>query len=171
MIKYIGMVLIAVSCTAGGFMFSSKINLKLKQIESFVRFFDYIIKYINIYKYPIEKIFIIYSDTDLENCGFLNKLVKNGRVNGVYINPWETSLEECKNDGLIFFTEEEFNIIKEFGSKLGCGRAEEQLYHMNLYKDKLVKLYEDAHVKDLNRAKFYKISGGLLGIFICILLF
>ena len=171
MIKYIGMALIAVSCTAGGFLFSNKINLKLKQIESFICFFDYIIKHINIYKYPVEKIFAVYSDNNLENCGFLNKLAKNGRTNGIYTNPWEVSLEECKTEGLIFFTNEEYNIIKEFGSKLGCGYADDQIYHMNLYRDKLNKLYEEEYVKETNRAKLYKLSGGLIGIFICILLF
>jgi len=170
MIKYTGMILIAVSCTAGGFLFSGNIKSRLKQIEGFIRFFDYIIKYIDIYKYPVEKIFAAYSDDVLENCGFLDKLAKNGRVNGLYMNPWEISLDECKNEGLIFFKDEEFDIIKGFGSKLGTGRADEQLYHMNLYSDRLNKLYEEEYTKEINRSKLYKISGGLVGIFICVLM-
>ena len=173
MIKYIGMVLIAISCTAGGFMFSDRIKLRLKQIESFLRFFDYIIKYIDTYKYPVERIFAEYSDSDasLKSCGFLDKLLKNGRVNGVYTNPWENSLDQCKNEGLIFFKDEEFEIIKEFGSKLGSGRADDQICHMNLYREKLNKLYEEEYAKEINRSKLYRISGGLLGIFICVLIF
>ena len=170
MIKYIGMALIAVSCTAGGFLFSSKISLKLKQLESFMCFFDYIIQHINIYKYPVEKIFADYTDSNPGNCEFLDKLVKNGRVNGLYANPWEISLEQCKNEGLIFFTKEEFNIIKEFGSKLGSGRADDQIYHMELYKDKLKKLYDKEYDPETNRARLYKISGALIGLFICVLL-
>ena len=165
------MALIAASCTAGGFLFSDKISLKLKQLESFICFFDYIIEHINIYKYPVEKIFAVYSDNNLENCGFLNKLAKNGRMNGIYTNPWETSLDECKNEGLIFFSDEEFNIIKEFGSKLGQGSADDQIYHMNLYREKLSGLYNEEYTKELSRVKLYKLSGGLIGIFICILLF
>ena len=175
MIKYIGMLLVAVSCTAGGFMFSDRIKLRLKQIESFLRFFDYIIKYIDIYKYPIEKIFKDYYDTDsngsLKSCGFLDKLKKNGRVKGLYANPWEISLDECKNEGLIFLKSEEFKIIKEFGSKLGSGRADAQTEHMNLYKNKLKKLYDEEYTKEMNSSKLYKVSGGLLGIFLCILMF
>jgi len=170
MIKYIGMILITVSCTAGGIVFSNNIRSKLKQIESFIRFFDYIIKYIDIYKYPVERIFTAYSDDVLENCGFLDKLAKNGRINGLYANPWEMSLEECKNERLVAFKNEEFEIIKEFGSKLGNGRADEQICHMNLYKEKLSKLYDEEYTKEINRSKLYKISGGLLGIFICVLM-
>jgi len=170
MLKYTGMILIAVSCTAGGFLFSNNIKLRLKQIESFICFFDYIIKYIDIYKYPVEKIFAAYSDDVLETCGFLDKLIKNGRVNGLYTNPWEISLGECKNGGLIFLKGEEYNIIKEFGAKLGAGRADEQIYHMNLYREKLGNLYEEEYTKEINRSKLYKISGGLAGIFICVLM-
>ena len=171
MIKYMGMILVAVSCTAGGFLFSDRINSRLKQLESFIRFFDYIIKYIDIYKYPVEKIFIGYSDNNLENCGFLDKLVKNGRINGMYANPWEISLEQCKNEGFIFFKDEEFNLIKEFGSRLGSGRADDQIFHMNLYREKLSKLYDGEREKEINNSKLYKISGGLLGIFLCVLMF
>ena len=173
MIKYIGMVLIAVSCTAGGFMLSDRVKLRLKQIESFLRFFDYIIKYIDKYKYPVERIFKEYQDSDasLKNCGFLDKLLKNGRVNGVYANPWETSLEECKTEGLIFLKDDEFEIIKEFGAKLGRGRSDDQICHMNLHREKLGKLYEEEYVKETNTSKLYKISGGLVGIFLCVLMF
>ncbi|MCL2096618.1 MAG: stage III sporulation protein AB [Oscillospiraceae bacterium] len=171
MIKYIGMILIALSCTAGGFLFSDRIKTRLKRIDGFIRFFDYIIKHIETYKYPVERIFADYSDGNLENCGFLDKLVKKGRVNGLYANPWEVSLEECKNEGNIFLKSEEFGIIKEFGSKLGSGRADEQIYHMNLYREKLNKLYEEEHDKELNTSKLCKIAGGLVGVFLCILLF
>ena len=170
MFKYIGMILVAVSCTAGGFLFSNNIKLRLKQIESFIRFFDYIIKYIDIYKYSVERIFTVYTDDILNNCGFLDKLVKNGRINGLYANPWEISLNECKNEGLVFFTDEEFDIIKEFGAKLGAGRADEQIVHMNLYREKLSKLYEEEYIKEINKSKLYRISGGLLGVFICVLM-
>ena len=175
MIKYIGMVLLAISCTAGGFMFSDGIKLRLKLIESFLQFFDYIIKYIDISKYPVERIFINYSNLDsngdLKSCGFLDKLLKNGRINGVFANPWEISLDECKNEKLIFLKDQEFEIVKEFGSKLGIGWADEQIRRMNLYREKLNKLYEEEYVKELNRSKLYKISGGLLGVFLCILMF
>jgi stage III sporulation protein AB len=171
MIKYIGMILIAVSCTAGGFFFSDRIKIRLKRIESFIQFFDYIIKHIEIYKYPVERIFADYTDGNLKTCGFLDKLAHNGRVNGVYANPWEISLEECRNEGHIFFKNEEFDIIKEFGSKLGAGRAEEQISHMNIYKDKLSSLYEEERERELNTSKLYKIAGGLVGAFLCILLF
>ena len=170
MLKYIGMALIAVSCTAGGFLLSDKIKLKLKQLESFICFFDYIIKHISVYKYPVEKIFVIYSDGNLEHCGFLDKLVKNGRVNGIYNNPWELSLEQCRSEGAVFFRKEEFDIIKEFGSKLGSGRADDQIYHMELYRDKLRKLYDEEYGQELNRAKLYKLSGALTGLLICVLL-
>jgi len=171
MIKYTGMILIAVSCTAGGYLFSNKIKLRLKQIEGFLHFFDYIIKYIDLYKYPVERIFTAYSDGNLEACGFLDKLAKNGRVNGLYANPWEISLDECRIEGLVFFKDEEFHIIKEFGAKLGSGHADDQICHMNLYRDKLSKLYGEEYAKEINRSKFYKISGGLLGIFLCVLMF
>ena len=153
-------------------MFSDRIKLRLRQTESFLRFFDYIIKYIDIYKYPVERIFAEYSDSDndLKACGFLDKLIKNGRVNGVYINPWEISLDECKNEKLIFLKNAEFEIIKEFGSKLGSGRVDEQISRMNLYRDKLSKLYDEEYAKEINMSKLYKISGGLLGIFLCVLI-
>lgn len=168
MIKYAGMILIAVSCTAGGFLFSGNIKSRLKQLEHFIKFFDNIIEYIKIYKYPIEKIFTVYQNKDLEF--FLDKLAKNGRIDGVYKNPWERTLQECADEGLIFFKEDEFNIIKEFGARLGIGRAEEQIYHMNLYVEKLREIYKDESKQALNLAKLYSWSGGLIGIFICILL-
>ena len=168
MIKYAGMILIAVLCTACGFLFSDNIKYKQKQLENFIKFFDNIIKYIKIYKYPVEKIFAVYHDEGLEF--FLDKLKKNGRINGIYKNPWEISLQECRDEGLIFFKNEEFKIIKEFGARLGTGRAEEQLAHMNLYADKLKKIYKEESVGELNLAKLYRWSGGLIGLFICILL-
>ena len=166
------MVLIAVSCTAGGFLYSDRIKSRLKQIESFMRFFDYIIKYIDIYKYPVERIFTGYSglDGNLEKCGFSDKLKKNGRINGLYENPWGISLDECKNEGVVFFKPEEFEIIKAFGAKLGTGSSDDQICYMNLYREKLRKLYEEEYAKEINQSKIYKISGGLLGIFLCVLM-
>lgn len=168
MIKYAGMILIAASCTAGGFLFSGNIKYRLKQLEQFINFFAHIIEYIKIYKYPVEKIFTGYQNKDLEF--FLDKLAKNGRIDGVYKNPWEISLQECADEGLVFFKEDEFNLIKEFGARLGIGRAEEQIYHMNLYAGKLKEIYADESKQALNLAKLYSWSGGLVGIFICILL-
>jgi len=168
MVRYAGMILIAASCTAGGFLFSDKIKYRLRQLEDFIKFFDSIIKYIDIYKYPVEKIFTIYQDKNLEF--FLDKLVKNGRIDGVYKNPWEISVQECAGEGLIYFKDEELSVIKEFGARLGIGRAEEQTAYLSLYSEKLKKIYANACEQELNSAKLYRWSGGLIGIFICILL-
>jgi stage III sporulation protein AB len=169
MLKYAGMILIALSCTAGGFIFSNNIKNRLKQIEDFIKFFDSIINYIDKYKYPVEKIFTVYNDKNLEF--FLSRLVKNGRVDGVFKNPWESSLQECADEGLIYFKDEEFKIIKEFGARLGIGRAEEQISRMKSYSDKIKNIYDGKAVEqELNLAKLYRWSGGLAGIFICILL-
>ena len=168
MIKYAGMILIAAACTAGGFFLSNNIKHRLRQTEKFMSFFDNIIKYIDIYKYRIEKIFNIYDDKELDF--FLDKLRKNGRIDGIYKNPWEVSLQECRGEGLIFFKDGEYEIIKEFGVRLGIGRAEEQIAHMNLYAGKLRELHKSEHERELNLAKLYRWSGGLIGLFICILL-
>ena len=174
MIRYAGMILIAASCTAGGFFFSDRIKYRLRQIESFIHFFENIIGYIETYNYPVEKIFITYQAKNNghgKNTGFfLEKLIKNGRVDGIYKNPWETSLRECADEGLIFFTDEELGVIKGFGERLGDGRAEEQAAHMKLYYGKLKKIYEKASERELNLARLYRWSGGLTGIFVCILL-
>jgi len=42
---------------------------------------------------------------------------------------------------------------------------------MYLYRDKLQNLYDDEYHKETNNSKLYKISGGLLGIFLCVLIF
>ena len=168
MLKYTGMILIAVSCTGCGFLFSNNIKYKLKQLEIFIKFFDNIIKYISEYKYTVEKIFKIYQDDELRF--FLDKLEKNGRVDGIYKNPWEISLLECRDEGLIYLKDKEYKIIREFGSRLGTGRAEEQLTHLNIYAGKLREIYESERERELNLAKLYRWSGGLVGLFICILL-
>ena len=168
MIKYAGMVLIAVSCTGCGFLFSYNIKYKLRHIEVFIKFFDNIIKYIRIYKYPVEKIFAVYHDEDIKF--FLDKLNKNGRVDGIYKNPWEITLQECRDEGLIFFKDKEYKIIKEFGARLGIGRAEEQITHLYLYAGKLKELYKKENERDLNLAELCRWSGGLAGLLICILL-
>ena len=168
MIRYAGMALIAISCTVGGFFFSGKIKYRIEQIEHFLNFFDSIITGIEVYKYPVERIFASYSNKNLEF--FTDKLIKNGRIDGVYKNPWEISLNECIDEGLLFFKDEEFDIIKEFGMKLGDGRAEEQAAHMNLYAEKLKNIYDASREREMNMATLYRWSGGLIGIFICILL-
>ena len=168
--KIAGMFLIIISCTAGGYAISEKIRLRIRQIEAFLNFFDYIIKSIAVYKYPIEKIFMLYSNPTLENCGFLNKLAKNGRINGVYINPWRASLEECRDEQLLNLKEDEFKIIALFGGRLGIGQLDEQLHHMTVCKDKLRDLYKEQNEKAVKDMKLYRLSGGLIGLFICILL-
>jgi len=162
------MILIAAACTACGFIFSGNIRKRLRQLELFISFFDDIIKYIEVYKYTVEKIFIVYDDAELKF--FLDKLKKNGRIDGVYRNPWVRTLQQCKDEGLLYFKEREFNIIKEFGSRLGAGRAEEQLAHLNLYADKLKDIYASESERELNHAKLYRWSGGLVGLLTCILL-
>jgi len=168
MIRYAGMILIAVSCTAGGFFFSGKIKYRIEQVEHFLNFFDSIITGIEVYKYPVEKIFAAYRNKDLEF--FTDRLMQNGRIHGVYKNPWEVSLKECADGGFLFLKHEEFDIVKDFGAKLGEGRAEEQAAHMNLYAGKLKALYKGSYERELNLATLYRWSGGLIGIFICILL-
>ena len=168
MIRYAGMILIAAACTACGFIFSGNIRQRLRQLEIFIKFFDEIIKYVEIYKYPVEKIFNIYDESELNF--FIDKLRKHGRIDGVYKNPWLIALQECKDKGLIFFKEQELNIMKKFGACLGVGRAEEQLVQLNLYADKLKEIYANESERELNHAKLYRWSGGLVGLLICILL-
>jgi stage III sporulation protein AB len=168
--KVAGMFFIIISCTAGGYAISSKISLRMRQINGFLDFFEYIIKSITVYKYPIEKIFILYSNSILEECGFLGKLAKNGRVNGVYINPWKTSLNECKEDQTLNLKDDAFKIIALFGERLGVGQLDEQLRHMTVCRDKLQNLYKEQNEKAVKDMKLYRLSGGLIGLFICILL-
>ena len=168
--KITGMFLIVLSCTSGGYAISRKIGLRIRQIEAFFSFFEYIIKSITVYKYPIEKIFMMYSNPVLEECGFLDKLAKNGRINGVYINPWNISLEECREEQTLNLKDDEYKIILFFGERLGIGQLDEQLYHMNLCRDKLRDLYSEQNEKAIKDMKLYRLSGGLIGLFICILL-
>lgn len=168
--KIAGMFLVVISCTAGGYAISGKIGLRIRQIEGFLSFFEYIIKSVSVYKYPIEKIFMLYSNAALEECGFLSNLAKNGRVNGVYINPWKNSLEECREKQMLVLKDDEFKIISFFGERLGIGQLDEQLYHMTVCKDKLQNLYKSQNEKAVKDMKLYRLSGGLIGLFICILL-
>ena len=142
----------------------------MSQINGFLDFFDYIIKSVTVYKYPIEKIFMLYSNAVLEECGFLEKLAKNGRVNGVYINPWKNSLAECREEQSFNLKDDEYKIISFFGERLGIGQLDEQLHHMTVCKDKLQSLYKEQNEKAVKDMKLYRLSGGLIGLFICILL-
>lgn len=168
--KLTGMFLIVASCTAGGFAISGKIGLRMKQIDSFLDFFEYIIKCVTVYRYPIEKIFALYSNPVLDECGFLGKLAKNGRINGVYLNPWKISLEECMEEQKLSLKDGEYKIIEFFGDRLGIGQLDEQSHHMTSCRDKLRGLYKEQSEKAGKDMKLYQLSGGLIGLFICILL-
>lgn len=168
--KLTGMFLIVASCTAGGYAISGRIGLRMKQIAAFLDFFEYIIKCVTFYKYPIEKIFALYSNPVLDECGFLGKLAKNGRVNGVYLNPWKASLAECTEGQTLSLKDAEYKIIESFGERLGMGQLDEQAYHMTVCRDKLQNLYKEQNEKAGKDMKLYRLSGGLIGLFVCILL-
>ena len=166
MIKYAGMALVLASCSVCGFLFAADIRRRLSQLEAFVKFFDSVIKYIEVYNYPVKKIFEVYRDDDL---GFFIERLK-GSGDGIYVNPWAAALQECKAEGLLFLKDKEYALVKSFGEQLGVGRADEQAARLGIYAGGLREIYADEREQGLNHAKLFRWAGVLVGLLICILL-
>lgn len=154
-LKTIGIILILTISAVIGFVLSSNLRTRLKNISSLRSFIEHISENIQLYKTPLDEIYSSYYDEYLEKTGFLKDL-----DSGLY--------SSAKNSGLLY-GDEETKIIKTISDRLGYGTAEDMGKLCFSSIDKL-RYLEDKLKKELpDKQKVYRTISILAGASIVIM--
>lgn len=160
MIKMLGIILVIISGSAGGYFASVRLSRKVRFIEEFLEFVQRVKNEIRYTRRPIAEIvqnhvkssqFYSYIKTCLE----LNK-------KGVpFPTAWKNAFYPCKDETGI--TSELFRLITDFGENIGSGDTEAQINYCEYTSDS-VKIQLDSAKKDREtKGKLYKILGTCAG--------
>ena len=163
--KTVGVLMIFVCCTAGGFVLAGREKEKLSECEAFLRLFLYVRNQIQYFLSPTRQIFEEFRDTVLEENGFLPLL--RAERQGVYQSNWTAALDGCRFTG----DNETKNIIREFGEAIGKSNRDMQIasfdYDIKLLTEKTERIRSSLE----KNMRLYRAMGFALGAAAAILLF
>ncbi len=157
--------LIVISSCLGGY-FSRRLKIRctfLKNISYMLEEISLMIEYDAAEVWDIIK--RLCGNKRFEELDFLKSIHLEKKSNFSYL--WEKSISEKKYD---FLTDEELELIKDIGRKLGktdiCG----QLNNIKYEKNELEKMLKNAEEEYIAKGRLYRSFGVLCGAFIAILL-
>ena len=159
-LKIIGVLLLVVTTTLCGFLMAEKLKLRRDYLISFIDFL-YNLE-VNI-RFTNEDIFLLI--TKSAKGDMLNF---NADFGDSYSEYWSTYISRIpSNYGL---TDDDYTLLKDFGSNLGTSDVEGQKSHIELYKNLFSKQLANAELEYTNKSKLYKILGFFLGTVIALMI-
>lgn len=156
--KILGILLIFLVCSFGGFSVSGIYKKRTEQLEAFRNFIVFIGVQIESYRTPLDIIFSRYRNKVLDKCKFTEKLSEIG---------WERALNETSAD--FFLSEREMIELKNFFAHLGTFDGENAVKHC-LYYEKIFSAFASkAKEEAIPKSKICRALGFLAGIMIAVL--
>lgn len=162
--KTVGVLLIFVCCTSGGFILSLREKDKLNECEAFLRLFMHIKNRIGFFLAPTKSIFEEYEDETLEENGFL-PILRRERA-GAYQSNWDAALDGCRFCG----DSETKNIIREFGEAVGKSNRDMQIVSFDYGIKLLGEKAEQIRASLPKKTRLYRAMGFAIGAAAAILL-
>ncbi|MCI8387650.1 MAG: hypothetical protein HFE63_04200 [Clostridiales bacterium] len=157
MIRFVGSLLVFISCTLVGFSAAKMYRLRVMQLEAFVRLIAHIKAQIEYYRAPLDRIFDGYESELI--CEFIDGARKYGAAE---------AFVSCRNR--MYVSESEADELEKFFAGLGMHNVGEESSHCAYFEKRLGELLSSARGEIDKRAKLCRTFGILIGFLIAILL-
>lgn len=167
MFKIIGALLIISASSIAGFFQSEKLNKRVSFLEQYINFINDINTQIRFTMQPIENIIKTCASSEIFK-EFITAINKKINKNVAFNKAWESSIEILRDEFCL--KENEINLVKKFGEKLGCSDICGQQAHckMNLnFAKEALKAAKDEKNK---KGKLYKVLGVSAGVCIALII-
>lgn len=152
----VGAVIVIAASAGAGYLMCEGMRERLRAICALSGFVELVSLNIELYKTPLEEIYALVKDQYLHRCCFTERL-----NSGVY--------QAALSSGLLR-GEEEKEIIRAFGDKIGTGNAEDMV-RLCTYTDKRLKNIEEKLRRELpDKQRVYRTISFLAGVSAVIML-
>ena len=149
--KYVGLFLIFVCCTAAGMSAAGSVTRSLSLCEGMLRFVRHIRSQVSYYRAPVGEICTSFENEAFQRAGLDRLIAERGFANAI-----------CEIEGALSVEEDAYHALQSFARRLGSLSYDEQIadcdYIAKTLEDAIVKKRESIHAK----RQIYS-SLGLLG--------
>lgn len=164
--KWIGALICFFISVAVGCMAGKNEKTRTEQCEAFLEFFVYIQNQVGYFLAPTKLMYKNFRSEVLRKTGFLDALCAH-EDDDVYFNVWERALADCKEN--LMLSEEQYGIVRAFGSYIGKSNEELQMKHLEYYT-KAMRTETERQKKQMQKnIKLYRTLGFSAGAAILIL--
>ena len=139
-----------------GFVFYSKYNLKVNFLMQYINFITVLRNEIRYSQRPLSEILKNFNCANPFN-KYIVQCAENLKTNNSFKDSWSRAFEKCKSLGI---SQEEYEIINNFGSVLGSCDVSGQIYYCDYNLD-MINPY-------LLKAKEKRKNKGKLSVVLCI---
>lgn len=155
-LKIIGAVIVIAASAGAGYLMCEGMRERLRAVCALSGFVELVSLNIELYKTPLDEIYALVSDRYLQKCSFTERL-DSGVYNAALLS------------GLLR-GEEEKEIIRAFGDRIGSGNAEDMV-RLCTYTDKRLKSIEEKLRRELpDKQRVYRTISFLAGVSAVIML-
>lgn len=168
--KWVGLMLIFIGCTAIGFIMDYKKRLKLKEVENLIFSFEVLKSEIDYGLTPMEEACVSVAASALPQVGQVFKEFAEGIAarETIDLNQlWHRTLENQQSK--LHLDGECYEVIEQFGSAAGYLDKEMQKKNIQMVLDKLRHLYQNQQAHYEKTSRLNTTMGMLFGI--CIIIF
>ena len=157
-LKYLGMVLVFVSCTVAGSLLATSEKRRLERSEALKALLSHITREIEHFRTPLDTVFASFANEALEKTGFLRDLRENSLSHAL-----------LKSGNIFAYSEDTFAAIINFSELLGKSEYNDQVArckHMLSVLEEDLKKRREEYPKN---KKMYTSLGVLSGLMIIVL--
>ena len=155
----------AVSLSAGMLAGKSE-RERTAQCEAFLELFVYVQNQVSYFLAPTKWMYKNFRNDVLGKTGFLDALSAH-ESDEVYFDVWENALCACRSH--LRLSEEQYEIVRAFGSCIGKSNEELQLKHLDYYTKAMRTETEKQKAQMQKNIKMYRTLGFAIGAAVVIL--
>ena len=159
--------LLMTSSTAMGYVISHKFCIRVRFLEQYIQFINYIETEINYSQRNLKEIIEKYKN-DLELKTFLKIIIDNLKSDFNFFRAWKNAVHKIPSSYGLLKQDKEF--ICEFGKRLGTTNAKGQTELCELNKSLVTSILEVAKEEKLKKSKLYFMLCSFLGLSVAIIL-
>ncbi len=164
--KFIGALLCFTVSVCVGMMAGRSEKQRTAQCEAFLEFFIYIQNQVSYFLAPTKWMYKNFHNEILQKTGFPDALTAH-ESDEVYFDVWEDALQQCRSD--LKLSEEQYEIVRAFGSCIGKSNEELQLKRLEYYTKAMRTETEKQKAQMQKNIKTYRTLGFAIGAAIVIL--
>jgi stage III sporulation protein AB len=160
MLKLIGSLILVMGSCALGFIYSNRLILRKRFLEQYLQFLNFLETQI-IYSMDTPARILNKYKGSKEFEMFSSHCKKNLLKHELFSESWKKGLEQIKKEfGL---TSADFDLINDFGQKLGTSDIEGQISHCELHKKLITNNFEEAAQEKKQKERLYITLGLAFG--------
>ncbi len=167
LLKFIGGILIIISCTAGGMSVSGRISRRTKAVEQYLSLLIQAENMISYCRFDIREILSSLCDIPLLEGMVQNCLDSMDRGND-FESSWTDAVVMLQKDGILKAEDKE--LIGAFGSGFGLSGAYEEISRIRLCRSRTEQVLERMIPETASMKKICRLVGSFCGVMIAAIL-